>query len=230
MTLSEQKLLLEKKSTRKVMLQVRKDTESLIEHRDDNSSLTRCTDRLSKLSIVFPFDHELFSTAVYGRTLASLRDPVKDALRKQHTDTAKARTKSIDRTLKQDARVERRQIKVLLLGDTDSGKETLIKQLQMNYPVQSSLQERAVYRRKVLEDVVHSAKGLAASIKQSGTAAEVDRYRELCVVIDEFSLDFDVEAPLGTRFQSAVEGLWNNERVPKCVERFEEFGMVESSS
>jgi len=84
-TTSEQKVLLEKSSTRKVIRRIENDTESLIVHRDTASLLSRHTDRLSKISVVFPFDGELFISRVYDRVI---RGSLKEALRRQQTDLA----------------------------------------------------------------------------------------------------------------------------------------------
>ncbi|RYP05738.1 hypothetical protein DL764_003596 [Monosporascus ibericus] len=79
-TMSEQKMLLEKPKTRKVFRKIEHDTESMIVHRDKNSILSHCTDNVSKLSMVFDFDQELFISRVYGRVL---RASLKGAIRRE---------------------------------------------------------------------------------------------------------------------------------------------------
>ncbi|RYP40254.1 hypothetical protein DL767_001797 [Monosporascus sp. MG133] len=77
-TMSEQKMLLEKPKTRKVFRKIEHDTESMIVHRDKSSILSRYTGNISKLSMVFDFDHELFISRVYDRVLrASLKGAVR---------------------------------------------------------------------------------------------------------------------------------------------------------
>ena len=74
----DQKVLLEKSSNRKVFKRVKDDTVSLYVHYDSSSIYSRCTDTLSKISIVFNFDHDLFITKVYER---ALRNSLKASLR-----------------------------------------------------------------------------------------------------------------------------------------------------
>jgi hypothetical protein len=74
----------------------------LFVHRDSASFVTRFTDNLSKLSRVFDFDTEVFSTKPYERVH---RSSVKQALRK-----------------KQAVHLPSPQQYILLLGDDDIGK------------------------------------------------------------------------------------------------------------
>lgn len=60
------------------MESIRKDSASLIVHSDRSSLLTSYTDNLSKLSVRFDFDGELFSSKVYESVF---RGPVKRSLR-----------------------------------------------------------------------------------------------------------------------------------------------------
>jgi hypothetical protein len=82
-TISDQKILLEKPNSRKVFKRVKDDTVSMYVHRDTASIYSRCTDTLSKISIVFSFDRDLFITKVYER---ALRGSLKPSLRRQQAD------------------------------------------------------------------------------------------------------------------------------------------------
>ncbi|PVH95215.1 hypothetical protein DM02DRAFT_571625, partial [Periconia macrospinosa] len=64
-TLSDQQKLLEAPKMRKTIDSVQKDTASLIVNRDASSLHTTQTDNLSKLSMMFAFDGELFGSKVY---------------------------------------------------------------------------------------------------------------------------------------------------------------------
>jgi G-protein alpha subunit len=59
------------------------DTASLFVHRDNDSFINQMTDNLSKMSIVFTFDWELFISKVYERVL---RNSVKESLKLQKED------------------------------------------------------------------------------------------------------------------------------------------------
>ncbi|KAK1831520.1 hypothetical protein QBC39DRAFT_258822 [Podospora conica] len=65
--LTEQKALLEQRPVRKALLKIQSDSASLIVHRDGDSRITSRTvaSMVSRLSEMFDFDTELFSTAIY---------------------------------------------------------------------------------------------------------------------------------------------------------------------
>ena len=77
-SIAEQGKVLTKSSTRKAIESIRKDSESLIVHRDRDSLLTRYTDNLSKLSMVFGFDGDLFASKVYQSVI---RNRLKNTIR-----------------------------------------------------------------------------------------------------------------------------------------------------
>lgn len=111
-TTSEQKKILLKASTRKAIQRVEKDSASLIVHRDSGSVRTSYTDNMSKLSAVFAFDMELFTSKIYER---AFRASFKDFLRQrrerpaQPTDLQESRA-SLDPRLMPQA-------KIILLGE-----------------------------------------------------------------------------------------------------------------
>jgi hypothetical protein len=79
-TLSEQQRHLETSKTRKVLKRAQADSVSLCAQRDTASFASKMTDNLSKISRVFEFDPNIFSTRVYER---AFRGSIKQALR-QH--------------------------------------------------------------------------------------------------------------------------------------------------
>jgi hypothetical protein len=99
------------------MNRVENDSASLIPHRDTASLVSRCTDGLSKLSLVFAFDSELFLTKVYDR---ALRGSVKSVLRRQQSDTETTKNKEIERIIRADRKREGRQVWILLLGTSNA--------------------------------------------------------------------------------------------------------------
>ncbi|KAL4884618.1 hypothetical protein BJY04DRAFT_215081 [Aspergillus karnatakaensis] len=69
---AEQKALLVRSSSRKVLRQINADTASLMVHRDTSSVATQMTENMSKLSVTFSFDREIFASSVYGRFFRGL--------------------------------------------------------------------------------------------------------------------------------------------------------------
>ncbi|KAL3472244.1 hypothetical protein BJX99DRAFT_262447 [Aspergillus californicus] len=69
---AEQKALLLRTSSRRIFRQLNADTASLMVHRDTSSIATHFTDNMSKLSVAFSFDPQLFISGVYERFFRGL--------------------------------------------------------------------------------------------------------------------------------------------------------------
>ena len=54
------------------MKQIKEDSSSLYPIQDNSSILSRCTDRMSKLSMIFSFDPEILGSKAYNRLLRGL--------------------------------------------------------------------------------------------------------------------------------------------------------------
>ncbi|KAI4932446.1 hypothetical protein J4E85_002844 [Alternaria conjuncta] len=79
-TLSEQQRILGTNKTRKVLDRAKADSISLYVHRDSASLTSKMTDNMSKISRVFEFDSNIFSTGVYER---AFRGSVRDLLKRR---------------------------------------------------------------------------------------------------------------------------------------------------
>jgi len=125
-TISEQQILLEKSSSRKAFKQIKDDSSSLYVNGDAASFYSRCTNNLSKISMVFQFDRELFVSKVYER---ALRGSLKESLRRRPADVEsideplafgmtrselKERSRAINLEIRRDTRRRRGERKVLL--------------------------------------------------------------------------------------------------------------------
>jgi hypothetical protein len=115
-SISEQKVFLEKSSTRKTLERVGNDSASLVVHRDSTSSCSRWTnwsDNGSKVSKVFNFDAEVLLSKAYER---ARRASLKAAIRRKQADLKSEQNEEIKRKLRDDERRQRREIRLLLLG------------------------------------------------------------------------------------------------------------------
>jgi hypothetical protein len=79
--------LLEIPTTREILERTKADTASLVVHRDNTSRISRWTDNLSKISVAFEFDREVFSSRVYEQKFRSaLKDELRESARRSITD------------------------------------------------------------------------------------------------------------------------------------------------
>jgi hypothetical protein len=225
--ISEQKVLLEKSSSRKVLRQVEIDSASLFVHRDTASLISQWTDNLSKLSAVFSFDRELFISKIYERVL---RGSVKEALRRQQGDTQARRSQAIDRRLEVDSGQLRRECKVLLFGSDDSGKDEMVKQWKILHQKGYTAEELALYRLIIYKNVIDCAKALISAMKQFEIHPEQELNRAYCEFLLDYSVDPDLDQPLETKVGEAISSIWQDPCIPKILERSSEFYIRDSAS
>ncbi|KAF8896433.1 guanine nucleotide binding protein, alpha subunit [Infundibulicybe gibba] len=114
-------------------------------------------------------------------SLYSQDDPISAALKPSPSETdeerserleAEAKAKQISEQIDEDLRLEREKlkrnrgdVKLLLLGQAESGKSTLQKQFQLMYKPNSIDQERASWRTVIYFNVVHSLKHILNTLE-----------------------------------------------------------------
>jgi len=224
----------DKPSTRKTMSLVREDTASIMESRDESSVISRWSTRTTKLSRAFDFDRELLFTRVYERAMrlaytqtlwprqdeeltisampqGSTREP--PVIKAMQDPAAKGRSQLIDQQLVKDGNALRRECKVLVLGDRDSGKDAVVTQIRMASQEGFSTEELASSRLLVLAEVVRAAKELVSMMNSDGIEPDIVEsihHRDLIQ-----NLNWDGQGSLGADFAVAVGGLWQDKGLAK---------------
>ncbi|KAH0534196.1 hypothetical protein FGG08_007207 [Glutinoglossum americanum] len=222
--ISEQSVLLEGPGSRKIFRRVENDSTSLVV---TPSLFSRCSNNLSKLSMVFQFDRELFVSKVYERALR------RGSLRRQQAGTklveANKRSQVIDRRLKEDAISLRKVCKVLLLGTADSGKDDIVKQMWIVHHNGFSVEELETYRLTIYRNVVDCAKTLIGAMEQLGIQPEREVNREYCNFLVDYSIGPDPKKPLEAKVGEAVSSMWHDPCILKVMERQNEFYLMDSA-
>lgn len=127
----EQKLLLENPINRQVFDKVKDDSSSMVVITDKDSNISedsKYSGSSSNMSREFRFDSELFSSSVYQRAVRSMFRYPKAS--KKHS------------------------AKLLLLGDRESGKDLLMKQMKVSPHNENHMTERLCYKYTILSAVV----------------------------------------------------------------------------
>ena len=135
-TISQQKAILEEADARSVFEQVKDDSSSLFGLRDSSSFFSRYTDKLSRLSMIFPFDKEVLSSNVYQRVLrGSLKERIrqqqgsgrgtKDEKPKQNWREIRMRNEQIEDQLRRDRMSQRNEVPILFTGHQQAVQDVL---------------------------------------------------------------------------------------------------------
>jgi hypothetical protein len=226
-TTSEQKTLLEKRTTREVFDQVKDYSSSLYVLRDTAScfsGLTNSTGNSSKMSTVFLFDAELMGSAVYQRAVRSLfRRTVRG--RGRDVDSVKlysttrsmtqwkkdgaARSRNIDALLKDDARRAQKDVNVLLLSGFESGQEIIMRDIQASNPPNYTISELKCFRTKVLDTLIDTISTILEYLKEESEIwGQIDQKHAETVFkqntpSEEISLELEI----------AIASLWEGRAV-----------------
>lgn len=224
---SEQRVLLEKSSSRKVLNKVKDDSSSLFVLRDTTSFYsrwTKYTDNSSKLSIIFSFDRELFVSKVYER---AMRGFAKESIRrcrevdmgliesfstshmtKSNLGKQQKRSETIDRELNEFRKMMEGEIKVLLLGGADGAKETIMRQIKVIHGNSYSLEDLASYRDTVRMTALKAMCSALEGLKKSGFKIK-DEYNQNCAatLLQRYQSDQkDMDVAVG----KLISNLWHS--------------------
>ncbi|KAF2810536.1 uncharacterized protein BDZ99DRAFT_443396, partial [Mytilinidion resinicola] len=160
-TSREQKALLAKPTTRKMFKQVRDDSSSLYVLCDSSSLYSRCTDNLSKISMIFQFDRELFLSRPYSRAIrSSVRDSLRQTLMLSRlSKVSKGRGRAVDEDPESASPVPNTKYRILLSEKPHVNlvQDRFYTQTHHNYcnymtfPQKILVESRDVVRRQILK-------------------------------------------------------------------------------
>lgn len=146
------------------MSRVENDSASLCVLRDSASFSSRWSDNLSKLSLRFEFDKELFASSVYDRVF---RKTVRNSFQQHHlfrgqnfkrlTERPKPSNIPFTRKLSNDSFSKNTQqeiaLKVILVGGDFSGKSKVFRQMRIRFGGQDTEDEVLALRDMVRRDL-----------------------------------------------------------------------------
>jgi guanine nucleotide-binding protein G(i) subunit alpha len=210
--------MLEKTSTRKIFNRVKDDTSSLYIQRDSASIYSRCTDNLSKISRIFEFDRELFTSKVYEKVFrGSLKDTVENMRREQQQPRARGtseeekRNKRIDRELEEQAEKRSREYKVFLFGDRDWA-QIFIKAMRIAHWDDFTDKEREEYQEVVMNNIIRVMEGMDWMIQNGDIDLDDTAKMHAKVLSQEIEKIKTGDGKITIEGAGAVQGLWEHKQ------------------
>lgn len=206
-TSAEQNALLVRSSSRKTFRQLNNDSASLFVHRDSASIATQTTDGLSKLSLAFSFDQEVFNSSVYERYF---RGFAKKALRqpRRHHNAVTEQAAQMTHTLSYSVR---HHVNKLLLFSYNYTRidDFLHRMLPQRYTgctgISLILERAAVYRYLIIY-----VKGLVMGLKASGFEFSLETNSANADFLLSYVDDMNPRRPLDVRVADAIKSLWRD--------------------
>ncbi|RVD81494.1 uncharacterized protein DFL_009358 [Arthrobotrys flagrans] len=147
-----------------------------------------------------------------------------------HEDSAeRLRSKEIERTLRQDEKRMAREVKLLLLGAGESGKSTILKQMQLIYAAGFQKADRERYRGIIFTNITESMKLILEQMEHFGLAFEkAENEQHVSLILNQKELSSGEKMPKD--HLAPLKSLWNDAGVQQTVSRGNEFALHDNLS
>lgn len=138
------------------------------------------------------------------------------------------RSKKIDRELRKDERMMRRQVKLLLLGAGESGKSTFLKQMRIihnkNYDITAQLE----FRKIIYQNIVKGMKVLVDANRKLGIPLSNPTNKQLGEQLLLFDSDSNIDNQMFPQFKAMLSSLWADQGIQTAFLRRNEFQLTDS--
>ncbi|KAF2116362.1 G-protein alpha subunit-domain-containing protein [Lophiotrema nucula] len=164
----------------------------------------RCISALTRLSRMIQWFRLLFYLKL------SKRPKDEPPIEEDYLVAAAAmRSDAIDRRLKEDATMLRRETKLVLVGMNGSGKELIMRQMKVIYADGYPREERIGYRHAVLSTVRVLIHAIIDLLKDTGVHLSRDLNQDFAILLHEVeTVDINRVTPAAVH---AVENIWQSE-------------------
>ncbi|KAJ7272046.1 G-protein alpha subunit [Mycena haematopus] len=141
---------------------------------------------------------------------------------------SKARNDKIDRLLEEDLARYKKECKILLLGLSESGKSTVMKQMKIIYQQGFTTDELLGLRPTIHKNAVDSAHTVVRALRTCGLQDLLaNSHRHLPAAI----LEANPQAPLSEETADAIEVLWRDPIVARLLDEHQtEFYLMDSAA
>ncbi|AFR95728.1 guanine nucleotide-binding protein G(o) subunit alpha [Cryptococcus neoformans C23] len=139
---------------------------------------------------------------------------------------AEARSKEIDRALKEDEKRMAKEVKLLLLGAGASGKSTILKQMRLIHDRPFESDEVEDYRKLTFSNIVGGMRAIIDVMDELGLAVQPENRRYISLVDAEPPINTNDSYPI--KYLTALKRLWEDPSVQECYKRGNEFALAEN--
>lgn len=142
---------------------------------------------------------------------------------------ALARSKQIEKNLKEDGIQAAKDIKLLLLGAGESGKSTIVKQMKIIHDSGFTTEDFKQYKPVVYSNTIQSMVAILRAMPNLGISfANNERESDAKLVFDVVSRMEDTE-PFSDDLLSGMMRLWSDAGVQECFSRSNEYQLNDSA-
>lgn len=136
------------------------------------------------------------------------------------------RSQEIDKMIKKDKQVLKRQVKLLLLGAGESGKSTFLKQMRIIHGIKFEDELIKEFHQVIYQNVVKGMKVLVDARDKLNIPWGDSDNREIGVKLLEFNNNTVLDYRLFVSYASNLSKLWKDSGIRRAYERRREFQLV----
>jgi guanine nucleotide-binding protein G(o) subunit alpha len=142
---------------------------------------------------------------------------------------AVARSKQIEKNLKEDGIQAAKDIKLLLLGAGESGKSTIVKQMKIIHDSGFTPEDFRQYKPVVYSNTIQSMVAILRAMQSLQISfSDYSREQDAKMVFDIVTRMEDTE-PFSEEFLLAMKRLWTDSGVQQCFQRSNEYQLNDSA-
>ncbi|KAG8589163.1 hypothetical protein GDO81_006283 [Engystomops pustulosus] len=138
------------------------------------------------------------------------------------------RSKELEKKLQEDAAMDAKTVKLLLLGAGESGKSTIVKQMKIihqdGYSEQECMEFKAIIYGNVLQSILAIIRAMSTLGIDYADASKADDGRLLCHLADSIE-----EGTMPPELVDVIKKLWKDDGVQACFERAAEYQLNDSA-
>nr|BAB79200.1 G protein alpha subunit x class [Halocynthia roretzi]BAB79201.1 G protein alpha subunit x class [Halocynthia roretzi] len=139
---------------------------------------------------------------------------------------AKEISKRIEQQIKDDKKIARTQVKLLVLGTSESGKSTFLKQMRIIHGTGYTADEKRSFIGLICQNVHTSMKILLQSMKNLNIEYDLEENSNIAMALDDGERD---ESRLPKSLALDFMKLWNDGGIQQCYARRNEFQLSDST-
>uniref|UniRef100_A0A8H7KB39 Uncharacterized protein n=1 Tax=Bionectria ochroleuca TaxID=29856 RepID=A0A8H7KB39_BIOOC len=137
-------------------------------------------------------------------------------------DTGVARSREIDKQIRQDEKRMTREVKLLLLGAGESGKSTILKQMKLIYTQGFSKSEKLEWKPVIFNNIVQSFKTIHDAMNELNISFEKpESEKHMALVLIEREIGLEERMPLD--YLEPVKALWQDAGVKAAIAKGNEY-------
>ncbi|KAG6023124.1 G-Protein alpha subunit [Claviceps citrina] len=144
--------------------------------------------------------------------------------RREKDNGGVARSRDIDRGIRQDEKRMEREVKLLLLGAGESGKSTILKQMRLIYSQGFNKNERLEWKPVVFSNIIQSFRILFGAMTELQYSFDSpDNEKRMAHILVE--LELSQEDKLPPDYLEAIKILWQDSGVQRAIAKGNEYAL-----